>query len=111
MRLKVQAELDKLGDLDILSDKSRTVLEAIQKFCEEFKAEIFGRTRGIDITRQLAKERIAYVFRETFAQGLESIDPLQDISDKHILNAILSCRGLESFLFLPEVKFKTTQMN
>ena len=104
MRTKVQSDFDKLGVIDLPSDKSQTVLEVIQKFCEAYKAEIFGRTRDIDITRQLAKERISYVFRETFAQGLESIDPLQDITDEQILNAILGCRGLESCLFLPEVR-------
>jgi hypothetical protein len=106
LRTQVQAELDGIGKLDLPGDKCHTVLDIIQKFCDAFKAEIHGKCRDIDTSRQYAKERISFVFRETFAKGLLSIDPLHDITNEQILNAIVNSRGLESSMVLPEVKFQ-----
>ena len=97
--------------------KDVLIFTNLEKWCEflhrpgkiytdfsEVGKEIRLRQRDIDIKNKLAKEKISYVFDETFAEGLASIDPLEEMTDDQILNVILASKDLESSLFHPEVR-------
>ena len=106
MQNRVQLDFNNLGVVDLPSSKSKSdrLLDTLKKFCEAYKSQIFGGARYNDIKKQLAKQKISYIFHVTFAQSLASIDPLQDMTEEEILIAILGSRDLESSLFHPEVR-------
>jgi hypothetical protein len=104
MSTNVQAKLHELRKFDSPADKVRAVLDVIQKFCDAYKADVNGKCRSMETDRPYAKERLSYVFDTKLGRELQSIDPLKNVTNQVILNAVVNSRGLESSMALPEVK-------
>ncbi|PIO56400.1 hypothetical protein TELCIR_22201, partial [Teladorsagia circumcincta] len=50
--------------------------------------------------------RICFIFHETFGKSLESVNPLENLTQMDILTAIRNATGPRPALFVPEVAFE-----
>jgi dynamin 1-like protein len=97
--LKYQQELLTLGDpLDDGTSSSRAnlVLNIITEFCTEFRTIIDGNSNDLSSFELSGGARISFVFHELYANGVKSIDPLDQTKDVDIrtilYNSCVSCQ-------------------
>lgn len=94
---KYQAELATLGDPlgDSSSHQANLVLNIITEFCTEFRTIIDGNSNDLSSFELSGGARISFVFHELYANGVKSIDPLDQIKDADIrtilYNSSVSC--------------------
>jgi len=89
-----------------IEDKGRLLLQIITKFASSYCATIEGTAKNIEVNELCGGARICYIFHETFARALESINPLDTLTTFDILTAIRNATGPRPALFVPEVSFE-----
>jgi replication fork clamp-binding protein CrfC len=107
--LKYQQELVTLGDpLDDGSASSRAnmVLNIITEFCTEFRTTIDGNSNDLSSFELSGGARISFVFHELYANGVKSIDPLDQIKEIDIRTILVNSSGSSPALFVAPQAFE-----
>ncbi|XP_064487986.1 dynamin-1-like protein [Ornithodoros turicata] len=91
---------------DAIDGKGQTLLHIITKFSTSYCGTIDGTARNIEMTELCGGARICYIFHETFAHSLDSINPTSGLNRLEILTAIRNAAGTRPVLFVPEVSFE-----
>ncbi|XGW25509.1 hypothetical protein V3C99_006714 [Haemonchus contortus] len=104
MHAQCQADLQAFGEP--VDDKSRTLLQIITRFATAYTSTIEGTSRNIETTELCGGARICFIFHETFGKSLESVNPLENLTEMDILTAIRNATGPRPALFVPEVAFE-----
>ncbi|CAF0777886.1 unnamed protein product [Didymodactylos carnosus] len=89
-----------------IEDKGRLLLQIITKFASSYCATIEGTARNIEVAELCGGARICYIFHETFARALDSLNPLDTLTTFDILTAIRNATGPRPALFVPEISFE-----
>ncbi|UJR08254.1 hypothetical protein I4U23_012527 [Adineta vaga] len=89
-----------------IEDKGRLLLQIITKFASNYCATIEGTAKNIEVSELCGGARICYIFHETFARALESINPMDNLTTFDILTAIRNANGSRPALFVPEISFE-----
>ncbi|CAF1347667.1 unnamed protein product [Rotaria magnacalcarata] len=89
-----------------IEDKGRLLLQIITKFASNYCGTIEGTAKNIEVSELCGGARICYIFHETFARALESINPLDNLTTFDILTAIRNANGSRPALFVPEISFE-----
>ena len=102
---KYQAELATLGDPlgDSSSHQANLVLNIITEFCTEFRTIIDGNSNDLSSFELSGGARISFVFHELYANGVKSIDPLDQIKDADIRTILYN--SSVSFIIVPFFHF------
>lgn len=106
---KYQQELLTLGDpLDDGSNASRAnlVLNIITEFCTEFRTIIDGNSNDLSSFELSGGARISFVFHELYANGVKSIDPLEQTKDIDIRTILYNSSGSSPALFVATTAFE-----
>ncbi|XP_054290205.1 dynamin-1-like protein [Macrosteles quadrilineatus] len=101
---KKQEELRALGDVSL--DKPSLLIDIMSKFSKTYCSIIKGDTENIQTTELSGGARINYVFQESLAKALRTIDALSGLSKEAILTATQNASGASPGLFVPEVAFE-----
>ena len=86
-------------------EKGPLLLNIIHKFASAYAEAIEGRAKNIDVSKLYGGARICYIFHNTFAETIDSINPLDSIGPYEIITAMRNSSGTRSPLFVPEVAF------
>ena len=90
----------------VFSMQGQTLLQIITKFASSYCATIEGTANNIETAELCGGARICYIFHETFAKTLGSVEPLGGLATLDILTAIRNATGTRPPLFIPEVSFE-----
>ncbi|KAI8889881.1 hypothetical protein K501DRAFT_282178 [Backusella circina FSU 941] len=106
---KYQQELLQLGEP--LSDGSASgqanlVLNIITEFCTEFRTIIDGSSHDLSSFELSGGARISFVFHELYSNGVQAIDPLDQIKDVDIRTILYSASGASPALFVTTTAFE-----
>ncbi|CAI5448042.1 unnamed protein product [Caenorhabditis angaria] len=104
MNSQCQSDLIAFGEP--VEDKNRTLLQIITRFATAYTSTIEGTSRNIETTELCGGARICYIFHDTFGKSLESVNPLENLTQLDILTAIRNATGPRPALFVPEVSFE-----
>ncbi|KAI8057583.1 Dynamin central region-domain-containing protein [Gilbertella persicaria] len=108
--IKYQQELLTLGDpLDeegSSSNRANLVLNIITEFCTEFRTIIDGNSNDLSSFELSGGARISFVFHELYANGVKSIDPLDQIKDIDIRTILYNSSGSTPALFVATTAFE-----
>ncbi|WKY07136.1 hypothetical protein Q1695_006947 [Nippostrongylus brasiliensis] len=104
MHAQCQADLQAFGEP--VADKSHTLLQIITRFATSYTSTIEGTARNIETTELCGGARICFIFHEIFRKSLESVNPLENLTQMDILTAIRNATGPRPALFVPEVAFE-----
>lgn len=80
---KYEQELLQLGD-PLNDNQAGMVLSIITEFCNEFRTIIDGSSNDLSSFELSGGARISFVFHEMYANGVKSIDPLDQVKDTDI---------------------------
>lgn len=80
---KYEQELLQLGD-PLNDNQAGMVLNIITEFCNEFRTIIDGSSNDLSSFELSGGARISFVFHEMYANGVKSIDPLDQVKDTDI---------------------------
>uniref|UniRef100_A0A0K0EMI2 Dynamin GTPase n=1 Tax=Strongyloides stercoralis TaxID=6248 RepID=A0A0K0EMI2_STRER len=105
-RLTVQFQNEVLMIGEPTLDKSRTILNILTKFNSSYCSVIDGTFKNIETNELCGGARISYVFHETFARAIQTIDPLTDYTEEDVLTAMRNSRGIKTSLYIPEECFE-----
>ncbi|KAL1927326.1 hypothetical protein VTP01DRAFT_3955 [Rhizomucor pusillus] len=105
---KYQMELAQLGDPlgDSSSHQANLVLNIITEFCTEFRTIIDGNSNDLSSFELSGGARISFVFHELYANGVKSIDPLDQIKDVDIRTILYNSSGSSPALFVATTAFE-----
>lgn len=105
---ETQSELESYGSKGLLEDVDRggILLPLISKYCSHLNDALDGRSPDVSTTELYGGARISFVFTDVFGQVLESINPLDLLSDHDIRISIRNASGPRPALFIPEVCFE-----
>ncbi|CEP11717.1 hypothetical protein [Parasitella parasitica] len=108
--LKYQQELLTLGEpLDEegnTANRASLVLNIITEFCTEFRTIIDGNSNDLSSFELSGGARISFVFHELYANGVKSIDPLEQIKDVDIRTILYNSSGSSPALFVATTAFE-----
>ncbi|KAI8641959.1 Dynamin central region-domain-containing protein [Parasitella parasitica] len=108
--LKYQQELLTLGEpLDedgSSANRANIVLNIITEFCTEFRTIIDGNANDLSSFELSGGARISFVFHELYANGVKSIDPLEQIKDVDIRTILYNSSGSSPALFVATTAFE-----
>eukprot|EP01116_Phalansterium_solitarium_P013956 TRINITY_DN31424_c0_g1_i1.p1 TRINITY_DN31424_c0_g1~~TRINITY_DN31424_c0_g1_i1.p1 ORF type:complete len:784 (+),score=272.29 TRINITY_DN31424_c0_g1_i1:89-2353(+) len=82
------------------------LLHLVNKVSDSFRAAIDGVSAEVTTNELNGGARIRYIFHDTFAKQLGSLDPLEGLSVNDIKNAIRNAAGPKPALFVPEAAFE-----
>ena len=100
------AELDSYGNKQEPTEKGSILLPLISNYCSNLSDALDGRSPEVSLTELYGGARISYIFREIFAATLDSINPLDLLSDHDIRISIRNASGTRPALFIPEIAFE-----
>ncbi|KAG0186065.1 vacuolar protein sorting-associated protein 1 [Apophysomyces sp. BC1034] len=105
---KYQQELLQLGDPlgDSSAHQANLVLNIITEFCTEFRTIIDGNSNDLSSFELSGGARISFVFHELYANGVKSIDPLEQIKDVDIRTILYNSSGSSPALFVATTAFE-----
>ncbi|CAO3648648.1 unnamed protein product [Mucor hiemalis] len=107
---KYQQELLTLGDpLDDTSsnaNRANLILNIITEFCTEFRTIIDGNSNDLSSFELSGGARISFVFHELYANGVKSVDPLEQIKDIDIRTILYNSSGSSPALFVATTAFE-----
>ncbi|KAI7866188.1 Dynamin central region-domain-containing protein [Spinellus fusiger] len=105
---KYQQELAQLGDPlgDGSSHQANLVLSIITEFCTEFRTIIDGNSNELSSFELSGGARISFVFHELYANGIKSVDPLEQIKDVDIRTILYNSSGASPALFVATTAFE-----
>ncbi|ORX58130.1 hypothetical protein DM01DRAFT_1333796 [Hesseltinella vesiculosa] len=106
--IKYQQELAQLGDNlgDGKSNQANLVLNIITEFCTEFRTIIDGNSNDLSSFELSGGARISFVFHELYANGIKSIDPLEQTKDADIRTILYNSSGSSPALFVATTAFE-----
>jgi dynamin 1-like protein len=90
---KYQQELLQLGEPlgdGSASGQASLVLNIITEFCTEFRTVIDGNSHDLSSFELSGGARISFVFHELYSNGVQAIDPLDQIKDVDIRTILYS---------------------
>ncbi|EPX70528.1 dynamin family protein Vps1 [Schizosaccharomyces octosporus yFS286] len=102
---KYQAELQSLGD-SLVGDSSSIVLNLITDFCNEFRTVLDGNSEDLSITELSGGARIAFVFHEIYSNGIQAVDPFDEVKDTDIRTILYNSSGPSPSLFMGTQAFE-----
>ncbi|KAI9482688.1 MAG: Dynamin central region-domain-containing protein [Benjaminiella poitrasii] len=106
---KYQQELLQLGEPvsdGSSSGQANLVLNIITEFCTEFRTIIDGNSNDLTSFELSGGARISFVFHELYANGVKSIDPLEQIKDVDIRTILYNSSGSSPALFVATTAFE-----
>ncbi|OZJ05084.1 Vacuolar protein sorting-associated protein 1 [Bifiguratus adelaidae] len=107
--IKYQQELQTLGDpMDDGSSGSQAnlVLNIITEFTNEFRTVIDGNSNDLSSFELSGGARIAFVFHELYAGGVNALDPFDQIKDVDIRTILYNSSGSSPALFVATTAFE-----
>ncbi|EEB07297.2 dynamin family protein Vps1 [Schizosaccharomyces japonicus yFS275] len=102
---KYQAELHSLGDT-VVGDNANIVLNIITDFCQDFRTILDGRSEELSTLELSGGARIAFVFHEIYSNGVQAIDPFDEIKDIDIRTILYNSSGSAPGLFMGTAAFE-----
>ncbi|KAI9313509.1 Dynamin central region-domain-containing protein, partial [Dichotomocladium elegans] len=102
---KYMQELQQLGD-PLNDNHASMVLNIITEFCTEFRTIIDGNSNELSSYELSGGARISFVFHELYANGVKSIDPLEQIKDSDIRTILYNSSGSSPALFVATTAFE-----
>ncbi|KAI8142686.1 Dynamin central region-domain-containing protein [Fennellomyces sp. T-0311] len=102
---KYQQELLTLGD-PLNDNHASMVLNIITEFCTEFRTIIDGNSNDLSSYELSGGARISFVFHELYANGVKSVDPLDQIKDSDIRTILYNSSGSSPALFVATTAFE-----
>jgi len=102
-----ESDLAKLGSSGELNEleKMKTLTEIILKFARQFSAQVEGQRRQeINTKSPSGSARLTHILWNNLRQSLNTLDPIQSISDADILIATANVGQVAQHLFNPEVR-------
>ncbi|KAI9489837.1 putative vacuolar dynamin-like GTPase VpsA [Zychaea mexicana] len=102
---KYQQELAQLGD-PLSDNQASMVLNIITEFCTEFRTIIDGNSNELSSFELSGGARISFVFHELYANGVKSIDPLDESKDSEIRTILYNSSGSSPALFVATTAFE-----
>ncbi|KAL7745980.1 vacuolar protein sorting-associated protein 1 [Sorochytrium milnesiophthora] len=105
---KFQGELQQLGDPmdDLSANQANMILSVITEFCNDFRTNIDGTATEISTFELSGGARISFVFHESFASGVKSVDPFEQIRDVDIRTIMYNSSGSQPALFVGTQAFE-----
>jgi dynamin 1-like protein len=82
------------------------VLNIITEFCTEFRTIIDGNSNDLSSFELSGGARISFVFHELYANGVKSIDPLEQTKDSDIRTILYNSSGSSPALFVATTAFE-----
>ncbi|SAM05508.1 hypothetical protein [Absidia glauca] len=107
--VKYRQELAQLGDPlgDGSANQANLVLNIITEFCTEFRTIIDGNSNDLSSFELSGGARISFVFHELYANGVKSVDPLEQVKDVDIRTILYNSSFFKRF---PSLKDKFHQV-
>ncbi|KAL1933241.1 hypothetical protein VTP01DRAFT_7331 [Rhizomucor pusillus] len=102
---KYEQELLQLGD-PLNDNQAGMVLNIITEFCNEFRTIIDGSSNDLSSFELSGGARISFVFHEMYANGVKSIDPLDQVKDTDIRTILYNSSGSSPALFVATTAFE-----
>lgn len=102
---KFKDELSQIGP-PALGSSSTIVLSAITEFCNEYRSIIDGNSSEISSFELSGGARINFVLHEIFANGINALDPFDQIRDVDIRTILYNSAGLSPNLFVGTTAFE-----
>lgn len=102
---KYQNELIALGP-DTMDSSSSIVLSMITDFSNEFAGILNGEAKDLSSNELSGGARISFVFHEVFKNGVESLDPFDQIKDSDIRTIMYNSSGSAPSLFVGTEAFE-----
>lgn len=96
-----QAQLYSYGEQ--VTDKEKTIIDAITRFSVSYCDTIKGGEGQIKTTELCGGARIQYIFHDSFGRALTAIDPLEALDNKAILTAARNVAGVRTAICVPDV--------
>uniref|UniRef100_A0A1I7WYU8 Dynamin_M domain-containing protein n=1 Tax=Heterorhabditis bacteriophora TaxID=37862 RepID=A0A1I7WYU8_HETBA len=105
-----------------VDDKSRTLLQIITRFATAYTSTIDGTSRNIETTEfmhtfnylyfhfRCGGARICYIFHETFGRSLESVNPLENLTQMDILTAIRNATVCGNQFYIQHILIGSIQL-
>ncbi len=87
-------------------DKRVTLKQVAMRFANEFKSEAEGANRNINCHTLSGGVSIKKILDHDLSQNLNMLDPLQDLSNAQMVNAICNGRGIDGINHLTELAFE-----
>ncbi|EGG07995.1 uncharacterized protein MELLADRAFT_47974 [Melampsora larici-populina 98AG31] len=104
--IKYQTELTALGGQFGEPNSSNVVLSIITEFCADFGTVIDGNSNDSSTNELSGGARIAFVFHELFSNGVESLDPYDQVKDGDIRTILYNSSGSSPALFVGTTAFE-----
>ena len=102
---KYQNELINLGP-ETMDSASSVVLSMITDFSNEYAGILDGEAKELSSQELSGGARISYVFHETFKNGVDSLDPFDQIKDSDIRTIMYNSSGSAPSLFVGTEAFE-----
>lgn len=102
---KYQLELSALGP-EIADSPSSIVLSVITSFCKDYTSILEGESKDISSNELSGGARISFVFHEVFKNGVNALDPFDQIKDIDIRTIMYNSSGAKPSLFVGTQAFE-----
>lgn len=103
---KYQAELQQLGEGDILGNSANIVLNIITEFSNEYRTVLDGQSQELSSNELSGGARISFVFHELYSNGIKAIDPFEQVKDIDIRTILYNSSGSSPALFVGTQAFE-----
>lgn len=102
---KYQQELSNLGPEQI-GNPSSIVLSVITSFAKDYNSILDGESKDISSNELSGGARISFVFHEVFKNGINALDPFDQIKDADIRTIMYNSSGAKPSLFVGTQAFE-----
>ncbi|ODV93896.1 hypothetical protein PACTADRAFT_51644 [Pachysolen tannophilus NRRL Y-2460] len=102
---KYQNELQALGP-EIADSPNSIVLSVITDFCKDYNGILDGETKDITSLELSGGARLSFVFHEIFKNGVNALDPFDQIKDSDIRTIMYNSSGSAPSLFVGTEAFE-----
>ena len=103
---KYTEELEQLGAGDILGDSSNIVLKIITEFSTEYRTVLEGKSQELSSNELSGGARISFVFHEIYSNGINAVDPFEQVKDIDIRTQLHNSSGPSPALFVGTTAFE-----
>lgn len=104
---KYQAELQQLGGSDdLLGSPSNIVLNVITELSNEYRTILDGNSQDLSTTELSGGARISFVFHELYLNGVQAVDPFDQVKDVDIRTILYNSSGSSPALFVGTEAFE-----
>lgn len=103
---KYKAELAALGD-ERMGNPSSIVLNTITEFCNEYRAVLDGEGTELSSQELSGGARVSFVFHEIYKNGVNALDPFDEIKEVDIRTILYNSSGTSPSLFVGTQAFES----